>query len=334
MKTYVPLRSKRAFTLVELLVVIAIIGILIALLLPAVQAAREAARRVQCTNNLKQHALGLHNYHGAKKSFPAGAVSMNQLCWRCYVLPYIEETSVYQQMVGYDTFNKAKSIPCEVTGAINNAGHKSAGLIGAENRLASFICPSATDHDQDSVSSSWLTDGRKPYVGHYLGISGPLGINPMTKVKYRSVLTVDDSPTSSREGFALEGILGANFVVKIKDITDGTSKTLMLGEIYHGGKHSWLRGMSLTGNNQPFDPVSFSNPTTNSTQHISGCKNVRYAINTPIDTNNDMAMQSKHSGGANFALADGGVRFISENIDMSLYLSICSKGAGEAVAVP
>jgi prepilin-type processing-associated H-X9-DG protein len=167
-----------------------------------------------------------------------------------------------------------------------------------------------------------------------MGISGPLGVNATTVSNYKSLQTPENPPANSRNGFAIEGIFGANFIVKFKDISDGTSKTLMLGELYHGGRHGWTRGMSLSGNNEPFNPITFVNNSGGATLHISGCKNVRYAINTPVDTNNDMAMQSKHIGGANFALADGSVRYLSENIDMSLYLAICSKAAGERVSVP
>jgi len=88
-------RPGRGFTLVELLVVIAIIGILIALLLPAVQAAREAARRMQCSNHLKQLALGLHDYHDSHKGFPSGALVSNGLSWNVLILPYIEQGPLY-----------------------------------------------------------------------------------------------------------------------------------------------------------------------------------------------------------------------------------------------
>jgi prepilin-type N-terminal cleavage/methylation domain-containing protein len=324
---------KNGFTLVELLVVIAIIGILIALLLPAVQAAREAARRTQCHNNMKQLALALQNYHSANKRFPAGALSSNNLSWRPYILPFIEGTAIYQQMLGYDTFNKAGVTPCTMNGGVNAEGERKGNLIGL-NRISIFLCPSAVDEEQHVVTSSTLTDGRMTYVCQYMGITGPLGVNPVTGKNYRSVLTAESPPVSPREGFALQGILGANSNVKFKDIVDGTAKTLMLGELYHGGKHAWTRGLSLSGNSQPFNPVTLGNVTTGGTQHISGCKNVRYAINTPVDNDNDMAMQSKHIGGANFALADGGVRFISEHISLSLYLSLCSRDGAEVAPVP
>src|SRR5690349_12316003 len=144
-------RTRRnGFTLVELLVVIAIIGILIALLLPAVQAAREAARRTQCHNQAKQLALALHNYHSANKKFPAGGVSKNQLCWRCYILPFIEETGLFQQMQGYDTFNNANATNVTVDGGVNNQGTRSADLV-ATNRVPTFICPSATEYERETV---------------------------------------------------------------------------------------------------------------------------------------------------------------------------------------
>ncbi|NLE38309.1 MAG: DUF1559 domain-containing protein, partial [Pirellulaceae bacterium] len=103
------------FTLVELLVVIAIIGILVALLLPAVQAAREAARRMRCANNLRQLAVGLQNYHDSHLQFPPGGMSINNLSWRCFILPFIEQGAIHEQMVNFGTFNQG-----ECRGSTNN----------------------------------------------------------------------------------------------------------------------------------------------------------------------------------------------------------------------
>ena len=125
------MRNRSGFTLVELLVVIAIIGILIALLLPAVQAAREAARRSQCQNNLKQLGLGLHNYHDVKGHFPIGADSVSQLSWRVYLLPYIEQDALFEKFdLGPGNWN----------GGANKEGPNK--LVHATNRIASFNCPS------------------------------------------------------------------------------------------------------------------------------------------------------------------------------------------------
>src|SRR5262245_13760198 len=106
--------KRAAFTLVELLVVIAIIGILVALLLPAINAARDAARRAQCKNNIRQCALGISAYTEANKSLPPGGVSSNNLSWRCYILPFIEESTVYKVMESYDCFNKEGVNPCYI----------------------------------------------------------------------------------------------------------------------------------------------------------------------------------------------------------------------------
>jgi prepilin-type N-terminal cleavage/methylation domain-containing protein len=328
-------RRPNGFTLVELLVVIAIIGILIALLLPAVQAAREAARRSQCQNNEKQLALGLHNYQSANKKLPPGAASINQLNWRSYILPFIEETGLYEQMQGYDTFNKAGATPVTWNGGTNNEGTNKATLI-ALNRVATFLCPSS-ELLQSTIGSSNPTD--KPgqtYLCHYLGIAGPVGINPQTGQAYRTVLAPSyNSPADATyRGFGVDGVLGANSSVKFKDVTDGTSKTLMLGEMYDGGRHSWVAGMILNENTPPFDPVTLVPNSGQTTRSMNGCKNVRWAINTVLTTSNDMDFKSKHAGGVNFAIVDGSIRFISENIDMGLYLSICSRNGGESVAVP
>ena len=140
--------------------------------------------------------LALYNYHGANRRFPSGAVSSNNLSWRPYILPFVEATGIYQQMLGYDTFNKAGTTPCTMNGGVNAEREKKGNLI-AVNRIATFLCPSAVDEEQHVVTSSTLTDGRFTYVCQYMGICGPLGVNPVTKKKYRSVLTVEDSPLVS-----------------------------------------------------------------------------------------------------------------------------------------
>src|SRR5690606_13430421 len=135
------LRGNRGFTLVELLVVIAIIGVLVALLLPAIQAAREAARRTQCLNNCRQLGVAFHNHHSARGEFPTGGNSVSQLAWTVYVLPYVEQSNVQNIM------DLGKG------GYLDDDKH-----VPQLNRVDLFLCPSQPEHEQSNLGTD-LIDG-------------------------------------------------------------------------------------------------------------------------------------------------------------------------------
>jgi prepilin-type N-terminal cleavage/methylation domain-containing protein len=151
---------RRGFTLVELLVVIAIIGILIALLLPAVQAAREAARRMQCSNNLKQIGLGLHNYHDTFGTFPPGASQDQYLGYATRLLPFMEQKPLYDRV----DFENVYSTP-------NNYA------VGAV-RVDAFLCPSSSEFTSKHTAEQ--ANGQRCYTIHYYGNTGPVGVNSLT----------------------------------------------------------------------------------------------------------------------------------------------------------
>ncbi len=303
MKTYArsPGKAKRAFTLVELLVVIAIIGILIALLLPAVQAAREAARRSQCTNNLKQLALALHNYHDTYQCFPPGGwSSRNQLGWTVHILPYIEQQPLYDQ------FNQSAG-----TGYGANNGP-------TVNRVDAFLCPSGR-----KIYGSETVGTQQTYATHYYGVMGPQGINPVTSAVYGGPNDNVSAGSNHHGGFANQGILYANSWIRMAEILDGTSNTFIVGEISWEDANcyrAWHRGVSSY--------------TSSTGQGASGtAKNIEYGINliryNGSNNFNDVSMGSMHPGGTHFGIADGSVRFISETVDMTLYLSAASRNGKE-----
>lgn len=301
------MHRRLAFTLVELLVVIAIIGILVALLLPAVQAAREAARRTQCTNHLKQIGLALQNYHDTNGMLPCGGFQETELSWHVSILPFIEQGPLFDQF-------KFTTGPYTETGKAELAKNKIGGYL-----CPSSVRPNATDA---AYTAYWTT--------HYYGVMGPKGTNPTNGQPYdgnfQPTIAGSACAESAHGGLSNQGMLRTNQVRNFRDATDGTSNTLVLGEkSWHvNGKGSdyeryriWTRGS--TG-------VSGS-------CWACGVKNITKAINSDYSTLfNDMSMGSDHPAGCNFGRLDGSVSFLSENISFPTYLSLASRDGGETTA--
>ncbi len=302
------LKRRRAFTLIELLVVIAIIAVLIALLLPAVQQAREAARRSQCQNNMKQLGLALHNYHDTHKIFPPGAFAEprldetpiengNGLGFHVMILPFIDQAPLYQK------FNK------NVTswGSSGNSAHAKIAIPG-------YLCPSATTRFQP---------GTNDVAAHYLGIMGPCGnnaaiTNPATGQPYRWVASVNGAEDYG--GFALEGILLRQFGVKMREVSDGTSSTFLVGESSWDKDENHLRPWPRGGQ------VNASAVST---------KNLVYAPNTNSGQRfNNKSFGSNHVGGLLFLKADGSSDMVSENIDMGILRAMSTRAGSEQAALP
>ncbi|QDU27379.1 Type II secretion system protein G precursor [Anatilimnocola aggregata] len=325
------LRKSRGFTLVELLVVIAIIGVLVALLLPAIQAAREAARRMSCQNNLKQFGLAIHNYESAMKTFPAGgqagrtgAANNYGASWLIITLPYTENGSMYNQLDLSATTAAATGLTYD-NGTMGNA-HNGNLLRGKSIKILS--CPS-------SVLSKWGLVGHSP--------PGPEGVMRPTYVGISGASTHPNVPPSDVTGNTNQhtatghqskaGALVSHKYVRISEISDGTSNTLAASEqsghcfSSTGAKvdcrsdygHGFSMGPS-TDNNRDWNITTVRYAINERDWGKMGIGNPSYACNRPI--------QSVYPGGANGLFADGSVRFLQQGQAVQTLHDLCNRDDG------
>jgi prepilin-type N-terminal cleavage/methylation domain-containing protein len=310
----------RGFTLIELLVVIAIIAVLVALLLPAVQQAREAARRSQCKNNLKQLGLAIHNYHDTHRVFPPGYISRNVntndpassdtgpgFSWGTMILPFADQAPLYNQL----------DLNLNATTATN--------INIAQATLAVFTCPSDPGPDRFTVN-----DGSDDYElpkANYVGIYG-----------YGSVSMRPGAPDPA-------GLFYRNSRVRMADIIDGTSNVLMVGEC--ASNHDFVNGMPDISANSTWyaaipgamRPAGMMNPTMMEAHpslilgHVgqAAMGGMMQMHHTPNTTNHIVNFSSRHTGGVQFLLSDGSVHFLSENVDYNTFRFLGQRADGNVV---
>ena len=299
----------RGFTLIELLVVIAIIAVLIALLLPAVQQAREAARRTQCRNSLHQLGLALHNYHDTHRCFPPGGVGAawnddvassgdgSNHSWQTLILPFIDETALY------NSYNFDRT-----SGNSNNSWPDPNRTVRVQ-RLVQFCCASDAMVPKGPTgtvtNSPCRNQGQHQSPSSYVGNLGP----------NHTYGTFDGLAMGAR------GFFGRNSNARIRDIRDGTSQTFAVGECRWG----------LVNRGGPCWTIAIfaSNQATNN-------KFTRAPINSTVASGGNpvpllSAFSSRHEGGAFFAFADGAVRFLSENIDFTAYQALSTIANNEVL---
>ncbi|MCC7418786.1 MAG: DUF1559 domain-containing protein [Planctomycetaceae bacterium] len=314
-------RSRQSgFTLIELLVVISIIAILIALLLPAVQQAREAARRSQCQNNLKQMGLALHNYMSTHSVFPPCAIDGNgddnfggiQLTdamgnpagyagfnWTVFLLPFLEEEGYYEEAVKLFGSNQP------MDDLNDKIGHKQPGFV---------LCPSHV-RDPRQVSPSGAA------------------LEHLTRGNYGACYGAGQYRISEHRTKAKGGIFALNSSVGPSDIRDGLSHTVALGELrYNGDSTSDSRGVWIYG---AMGSSAFSTQTTpNSTTPdiVVGCvgsTTLFPCTSSATFTDHVAAARSQHMGGSYAAFGDGAVKFISENINTTIWRALGTRSGGE-----
>ncbi len=290
-------KRSSGFTLVELLVVIAIIGVLVALLLPAIQAAREAARRSQCASNLKQLGIAFHNYHDVNGQFPLPGMIANELGWTSSILPQIEQSAIADEM----NYN---------AGSYSHASK----LQFAASRIDTYICPSAAGEDRKTkyANEDWPDgSGKLVWTVHYYGVLGPRGTNVSDNTAYKCV-----NLTQAFGGECQQGVLW-QWGSRMADITDGTAFTYLLGEISWKNMpyfRAWIRGKY--GDNR-------------GTLYLLS-KNLQYPINSRDSSLwNAVAFGSQHPGGCQFTMADASTRFVADSIDFDIYLATGSRDGAE-----
>jgi prepilin-type N-terminal cleavage/methylation domain-containing protein len=317
---------KQAFTLIELLVVIAIIGVLVALLLPAVQAARESARRTQCINQLRQVVLALQNHHAARNAFPAGVVSDNgqlfgypRLTWMMPLFPYLE------QGVLASAFDFKAPAGC--AGGIW-LDPKNQHVIRVPVDI--LLCPS--DGEGDPVHNHPQCGGQASR-GNYAGFFGNISIGA----------AVDKTNPDHVNHLAAPFTL--NQRIRIGMIEDGTSHTMLVGEILKGvssdvdyrGVH-WYdhvgtsQVLTATGPNSVERDVLYPSWCTKSVNLPELNLPCRAGKATGVD--NMAAARSRHPGGVQVGLADGSCRFVPDEIDLHAWQAMGSISAGEVFDAP
>ena len=304
-------RCSTGFTLVELLVVIAIIGILVSLLLPAVQSAREAARRMQCQNNLKQIGLALHNYHTAHDSFPPGSYwyGSNYDNYRgsilILLLPFIEQQNLF------DNF--------DYTVRIDDQTFPDTSLLGS-TEVAVYRCPSDNNRG--------LLNGRA--IHNYAASNGPTAHidNPNCKCSEGAGWNAYAlSPYENPNDFA-GPFYRRNNPTTITDCRDGLSNTIYFGEVRRDCSRHTQQGWARSNNGNGL--VSTQVPMNVNTCDESDPNPCRQ----PCNWSTELAFKSAHPGGVLFLFGDGSVHFLSESIDHWNYQYLGAKADGEVATIP
>lgn len=329
------------FTLIELLVVIAIIAVLIALLLPAVQQAREAARRTQCKNNLKQLGLSMHNFHDTFNKFPVGEYNDDhtQWGWTVYILPYFDQAPLYNTMVNVSADQNCVWLPPNMGGGSNGTAFP-----GSPNLDPSMHAGSAgfgRCDTNNTCGNATITGGAGSSILNALicpsDVLPTKSVDGLAKTNYLGNIgnsrswggtSLGGNAAANQNGMLLQCNDNNNtYVVKMGDVVDGTSNTLLIGEITQSNT------ATLAANKHPVwagGRGQFGGYGSVTSGEVFRSADINFPINSKATTN-DFSFASQHVGGAHFVLTDGSVRFVSQNLDGLVYGNLGSRNGQETI---
>ena len=335
-------KKSSGFTLVELLVVIAIIGVLVSLLLPAVQSAREAARRMQCSNNLKQIGLAVAVYESANKQYPPGALMYEGSMWSAYLLPFIEQEAAKAQMVlGENSLgNWQWASPTPYASLPRDDSFRN--IIIVQTVFETFRCPSMglPQHQLDKSADGWYVMERVP--ASYLGCASGIAVSQSPSEKWLR-----------RADGVLYGVHkdGSDPSVRMGDISDGMSNTMLVGEAVHDAERQEVKGGTSepqNGNRKDHWYIGSDDVDTSPAMDLSeGLGSTGVPINfqkvlqpfapsdrlpPTIDMQKvQLSFGSTHQGGCQAVLCDGSVRFINESIDPVTWSNFGNREDGQTL---